>query len=115
MSGDMPHAAEALMNTSTPTRNTRFLPCASAKPPAGISIAAYTIVYAFRTHDKLAGVAYVNERLIDSKTEYSMVVSRETRKTAPLAIQNMGHAAGSAFSLACGGWGEVELTGSNDL
>ena len=33
-------AMEAAMNSVTPSRNTRFLPCVSARPPAGISIAA---------------------------------------------------------------------------
>ena len=35
-----PHAADAAMNSVTPTMNTRLRPCASARPPAGISIAA---------------------------------------------------------------------------
>ena len=35
-----PQAADAAMNNATPTRNTRLRPCVSARPPAGMSIAA---------------------------------------------------------------------------
>ena len=35
-----PHSADAAMNSVTPSRKTRFLPWLSARPPAGISIAA---------------------------------------------------------------------------
>ena len=35
-----PQAADAAMNSVTPSRNTRLRPCVSARPPAGISIAA---------------------------------------------------------------------------
>ncbi len=36
----MPQAAEAARNSVTPARKTRFLPWASARPPAGISMVA---------------------------------------------------------------------------
>ena len=35
-----PQAAEAARNSVTPIMNSRLRPCASARPPAGISIAA---------------------------------------------------------------------------
>ena len=38
--GAAPQATDAAMKTARPRRNTRLRPCASARPPAGISIAA---------------------------------------------------------------------------
>src|SRR2546429_8918005 len=46
---------EPTTKSETPIRTMRFLPVRSASAPAGIKVAALTIVNAFAIHDKVAG------------------------------------------------------------
>ena len=55
------------MNTTTATRNVRRRPTRSASRPAGMSSAAKTIVYAFRTHDSDDGADVEKSARIDGK------------------------------------------------
>ena len=65
-------------------------------------------MYAFSTHDMSAALAAGKPARSAPKTEYSIVVSSDTRKIATLATQNTGH--GDAWrtggSAAAGGAGQ---------
>jgi hypothetical protein len=73
----------------------RRRPNASASPPAGINMAAYTTVYALSTHESFA--VDVSSKLwrSASKAANSIVVSSETKKTALQAIQKAFHGDGA--------------------
>jgi hypothetical protein len=86
-----PQATDAAMNNVAPSRNTRLRPYASARPPAGISIAAYTTVYALSTHDMSAALASGKPARSAPNAAYNIVASSDTRNDATLATQNTGH------------------------
>jgi hypothetical protein len=56
-----PHAADAIVKTTTPAMKTRRRPMRSASWPPTISTAAKTMLYPFKTHERVGNVALGNE------------------------------------------------------
>ncbi len=84
--GASAQAADAAVNTSSPSSEIRFRPSRSAARPAATRNAAKTMLYALSTHERSSMPASGNERAMSGIAIVTIVASRNAMKTPSDAI-----------------------------